>query len=243
MSCQDMCEKKVPHKKNIPLSLGMNTFIGRSMSGKTYLLQKLIKEKKNSISSFVVFSYNKITLSNWKTFFLEEKLEDTFTLVFGLDEQVIDKVEKYQTQLKASGNEPPIVMFILDDVMAVGGNNLKVKNTDIFNHLSFNSRHYNIVSCTLLQDIVGMSRSQFSNCGSIVLFGTSDYYLRENHFFPKIGYSVLHQFGEELSSKGKNVWNSLLHTCFNILERYEALVFIRDCKTNKNFVYRYKADG
>jgi hypothetical protein len=232
--------KEIPTDK-IPLSMGLNVVCGKSMSGKTYALRKILEAKRNKIATYIVFSYNRATIADWRRWFQQQNLADRSKVYPSLDPAIIDQVQDYQQRLITEGMTPAPICIILDDILVSGGGKKRLQNEDIFNHLAFNSRHYHLINVVLVQDIVGLSRAQLSNAGTTLLFSTDDFYLRENHYFPKLLYSALWVFGAE-NYKGKAVRNQIAHRVFDSLERFEFLAFFRN-NQNRTTMYRGKATG
>ena len=155
-------EKNTPDR---PISMLVD---GIRNSGKSYLMEKILPMliKKNNVQKTILISGT-------------AKIQDSYRFVKKNDKyepqdlsDVIEKLIGIQLRKAKSGQKPPRIMLILDDVVATTSRGKKIRYNKNLEFLYIGGRHYNIDIITLVQNLLAVPPSIRQNSDILVVFKT-----------------------------------------------------------------------
>ena len=134
-------------------------------TGKNYLVERVLEDLHNSgkWKWEVVFLFSETSAVN----------EDAFPMISpefkyeSLNEEILDRIFETQEKIKKSGNEPPPVLIILDDV----ANDPKLRYSKSLTRIPVSGRHFNIYCIALFHRLVGVVSPKYrENCDYLIFF-------------------------------------------------------------------------
>lgn len=216
---------------------GAVTFIGQSYSGKSVTSRAVIKDMGlNFFTMFFIYSEQDSTVKEWKRWLSKRVPKQRIIEVHDIDRTLtsIDKQARKRPNARW--------LLIIDDY--IGGNeghkelaNKKSTLRKIF----YRSRHSNLWSFFLLQEITCLNTRFLSNAIANFVFVDSSPVTMEHHLYPKIfnsGNKSLQLQGLCPMINSKSSWRDFYLDMLDDLPHLGCLVVYKDPK-NKIHTYKY----
>ena len=199
-------------------------------SGKSFLIEKVLPKfiEKNNVQKTILVSGTAKIQKNFKFIKKKDKYDPSDL------SDVIQKLVQIQLRKAKSGEKPPRIMIILDDVVATTSNNKKIRYNKDLEFLYIGGRHYNIDIITLVQNLLAVPPSIRQNSDILVVFKTPN--LNKQKF-------IIDNFISGTVGDRKQSRSLLMNQIFT--EPYKALIInlhaIQKSFSIYDYVFHYKA--
>lgn len=270
----EVCQIHIPTYSSdtglMSLFPGMNLYIGKSTSGKTYLAMKQIEscyyatnasgkpllKNGSRVSQFtevIIVTLNQSTGVRWQTFF-KNKFNRSVNVYPTSDLSDLYKAiaNRHSTALKHFGYGPK-TLLIFDDCAGVSdkGNEESdsrlLKNMPVMISIATSGRNLDLYCCFMAQSPKHIPNECYDNAKYMACFNLNNINTREDHIFPKMLSSCTKSL-PHLTTVSKNIRNIYFHREMDSLTTYQCLIRFEYIKRlpNGDFeeiekIYKYRA--
>jgi len=270
----EICNTHIPTYSSesglMSLFPGMNLYIGKSTSGKTYLAMKQIEScyyatnasgkalikngsKVSQFTEIIIVTLNQSTGVRWQSFFKKNFNRDV--PVFPTAD-LLDLYKGISTRhsraLKQFGYGPK-TLLIFDDCAGASdvGNDSSdariLRNMPVMISIATSGRNLDLYCCFMAQSPKHIPNECYDNAKYMACFNLNNINTREDHVFPKMLSSCTKSL-PHLTTVSKNIRNIYFHREMDSLRTYECLVRFEFVKRlpNGEFqeiekIYKYRA--